>query len=322
MGRLIPLGFLGGAPIRPFTFDTSVATGSTNFIFGGAYAPLANAKWFIFHAASNNTATTNYRYTNNANPSTGWATGTMPSSARWGQAASSGTRIVAANTGDNGTVGAYSDNGTTWTSTTIWSTTQQTTRVIHDGTRFLALGTSQTTQNLATSSDGATWARILLASTSFRDIAYDGSSTYIALASGSGLSEICTSNPTVAGNWTQITGLTLVGARAIAYGNGVWVAIRDNGSTSYATSTNGTTWTARTFAVAPSSSGDFTKITFHNGYFYYQSSATAIYSSPDGITWTAQTTPTIGTPIRGWPTDGNFMLALGGSSATIAIGRK
>ncbi len=322
MGRLIPLGFIAGGK-KPFTFDTSVASGSTNFLFGGAYAPLANAKWFIFHAASNNTATGNYRYSNDANPSTGWATGTLPSSARWGQSASSGTRIVAANTGDNGTVGAYSDNGTTWTATTIWSTTQQTQRIIYDGTRFLAVGNSQTTQNLATSSDGATWARLLMATpVTFRDIAFDGNNTYIALGSGSGTSEICTSDPTVAGNWTQIAGLTLNGGRAIAYGNGVWVALADNGSTNYQTSTNGTTWTARTLPASPTSSGDFFKITFHNGYFYYQSSATAIYSSPDGITWTVQTSPTIGTPVRAWPTDGNFMLAIGGTSATIAIGRR
>jgi hypothetical protein len=315
MSRLIPLGFIGGGK-KPFTFDTTVG-GFSVYNYGGAYAPLSNAKWFVFRATNANADTTGYYYTNDANPSSGWTSGTLPAAKKWGQAVSSGTRLVVAETGGADTTGAYSDNGTTWTSTTIWSSSQATVKIIHDGTRFVAHGDAG---QIATSSAGSSWFR--LSPGGGKDLAYDGAGTYIIIDGGTN-NKICTGSPFTIGDWTTFTGLNGTNVEALAYGNGLWVAVKNlSGGTTYYTSPDGTTWTSRTLPAATSSNADFTKITFANGYFYYQSSSTAIYSSPNGITWTIQTTPTIGTPVRAWPTDGNYALAIGGNSATIAIGRK
>ena len=77
----------------------------------------------------------------------------------------------------------------------------------------------------------------------------------------------------------------------VAFGNGVYVAV---GSGSFATSTDGITWTTRT-----NPSGlNHTKITFGSGIFVTTATngtaSTSIYTSTDGITWTARTSPSTG----------------------------
>ena len=74
--------------------------------------------------------------------------------------------------------------------------------------------------------------------------------------------------------------------RAVAYGNGVWVAIAAY-SNAAATSTDGITWTSRT-----TSSSSLMAMTFGNGLFVAVGQSGAAATSPDGITWTSRTMPT------------------------------
>ena len=143
-------------------------------------------------------------------------------------------------------------DGTTWTA--YGSTFSGTVyRGIWDGTRFLfpTNNTGATGLFFSTNIDATTWSSIDVGSGGFF-IAFDGSSTYIVGNAAQGTSgRICTSDPTVATNWTSITfpsnGIWI----DAAYGNGIWVAIRA-GVGDYATSTNGTTWTARTLPSSTS----------------------------------------------------------------------
>lgn len=77
----------------------------------------------------------------------------------------------------------------------------------------------------------------------------------------------------------------------VAFGNGLYVAV---GSGSFATSTDGITWTTRT---SPSGLGH-QGITFGSGLFVTVvgngTTSTSIYTSTDGITWTARTSPSTG----------------------------
>jgi hypothetical protein len=135
-------------------------------------------------------------------------------------------------------------------------------------------------------------------------------------------------------DWTNVTvSGSSSGYSTVIYGNGLYVAWANSGgagSTTYATSTNGTSWTHRTLSatnvntIRPSAYGNGTYIgviqssaflvtstngtswtvrsmpssqnwysaAYGNGTFFTHSVAnTTAATSPDGITWTARTTP-------------------------------
>ena len=75
--------------------------------------------------------------------------------------------------------------------------------------------------------------------------------------------------------------------RAVAYGNGVFVAIVTNSAIA-ATSPDGVTWAQRTLPV----NTVWISVTYGNGLFVGVSYSSAIAgTSPDGITWTQRTLP-------------------------------
>jgi hypothetical protein len=93
-------------------------------------------------------------------------------------------------------------------------------------------------------------------------------------------------------NSWSLANLPIADLRDVAFGNGVYVAV---GLGSFATSTDGITWTTRT---NPGGILSFRRITFGNGIFVTTapggSTSTSIYTSTDGITWTARTSPSAG----------------------------
>lgn len=102
--------------------------------------------------------------------------------------------------------------------------------------------------------------------------------------------------------WTNLEhglGADFTELNSVAFGNGVFVAIKSpltGGTLHYATSTDGTAWTARTIATTISSSGSAQRVRFLNGRFLIMpigisgSAGVALsLSSTDGITWTSAT---------------------------------
>lgn len=278
------------------------------------YAPLANASWFAqinYGGSSGN----QYAYSSDAIT---WSTGTMPANRRWRIMMTNGSRVVAL--ASDTAAGAYTTNGTTWTAFTDGATNVR--QGIHDGTRFLAVTESTAGDGLIYSTDGADYQGIDVGNGGYA-IAFDGTSRYIVLsATGTATHRTCTSTPTTAGNWSDITLPISAFWSALAYGNGTWVAFRE-GTTYYAYSTNGTTWTAGTLTRAFGTGGtSYThRATFANGKFYYYSVSTGatryLESSTDGITWTtelsAPSTNTI-TAIRAWASNGSKIIGVGASS--------
>jgi hypothetical protein len=92
-------------------------------------------------------------------------------------------------------------------------------------------------------------------------------------------------------SWNTPTNITF-GARSVAYGNGIYVAVSNSGTNRIATSTNGTTWTTR---LAPAANAWY-GVVFHNGLFIAcaTSGTQRIMTSPDGINWTLRNNSTGG----------------------------
>lgn len=323
MAKLIPLGFLSTLIGRLFTFASKSVSNLT--WLGAAYVPLANGNWFIFGGSSTGTATSNYNYATAISGS--FTLGTLPASKIWGRAATNGTRLLATPR-QSDTTGAYTDNGTTWTSTTIFASAVVVRDTIWDGTYFLVLS-EDATANLAYSTDAITWTRIDTGNGGYT-IRFDGASRYIILEdSATNIHRTCTASPIVAGNWGNITLPAAARWQGLAYGNGIWVALQ-NSSTSYATSPDGTTWTSRTLPRQFAATGDYNaQMVFANGYFYWAEGNGAsgelirTHSSPDGINWTEQNYVGSGDVrnFNAWAFNTDNILGVGYSSSTDATDR-
>lgn len=98
--------------------------------------------------------------------------------------------------------------------------------------------------------------------------------------------------------------------QAIAYGNGVFVAVVSNSATA-ATSPDGITWTQRTLPASAS----WSAITYGGGLFVAVAANAAIaVTSPDGITWTQRALPSS----AGWNTvawGGGMFVVVGGTAS-------
>ena len=89
--------------------------------------------------------------------------------------------------------------------------------------------------------------------------------------------------------WTSRTSAADKNWFSVAYGNGRYVAVANNGGTSdVMTSTDGVNWSSTTSGVA----NQWTAITYGNGLFVavaYSGTGNRVMTSPDGLTWTART---------------------------------
>ena len=118
-------------------------------------------------------------------------------------------------------------------------------------------------------------------------------SQWAALAYGNGVFVAIAATSSIAATspdgitWTTRTLPSSSVWQGIAFGNGVFVAIAYNG-TAAATSTNGIDWTARTLPA----SAFWYDITYGNNTFVAIAyNGTVAATSPDGITWTSRTLP-------------------------------
>lgn len=243
--------------------------------------------------------------------------------------------------GGNNTSGAYStDQGLTWTSTTLPHTLNYS--LIYAANRFVSVTNAGNVT--AYSSDGVSWSSGSLPTTqAWLGIAYGngifvtvgstsaGAATNLYATSTDGITWTSRTFPSslafvdvTFGNgkfvaiasggtprvstdgitWTNGT-LSMSGTESIAYGNGAYVAVSSNGQTAY--STDGVNWTK----VTPSTTASWTQVAYGNGRFVVTAvnSNQVIYSDDNGVSWKPTTLPftatylatTYGTgPNSGW----------------------
>lgn len=182
---------------------------------------------------------------------------------------------------------AYSTNGSTWTIASTSPNGYGGNRIGWNGTRFaLAFNASNT---IAYSTDGASWtagATPYSGNYGWGNIAAGNGKFVVIQDGGAGpVNYSGTSNDGI--TWTQRTmTATAQRWRGVIYdGSGKWVAVaRSNNAGAYSTD-DGASWTATTLPT-----GTWTDVTYGDGYFIAVG-WTSIATSPDGITWTARTSP-------------------------------
>ena len=223
-----------------------------------------------------------------------WTTRTslMPSAANWdamaaglfddGSTVGKVSKFVAVAGTSANTFGAYSDDGITWTATSMM-TSATWVDVAFGAQKFVAISSDVTTVRI--SNDGEDWDQTgTLTTTGFTAIAY-GKGKFVAIKSGSSVANYATS-ATVTGTWTAGALPSSSNWNSIAYGNNRFVAVSSTSGTVAAYSLDGITWTASTLPATAS----WTSVTYGQGVFLAVSTTTAAATSPDGVTWTVRAT--------------------------------
>ncbi len=91
-------------------------------------------------------------------------------------------------------------------------------------------------------------------------------------------------------NWVSRTVAASNQWLSVCYGNGLFVAVANNGTNRVMTSPDGITWTSRV-----ANTTNWLSVCYGNGLFVAVSNngIDPVMTSPDGITWTSQNTPTV-----------------------------
>lgn len=321
-------GVLGGligslkASAPPVTFSAGTLA-TTLFYTTAIYAPVTNGNYFAFGGENAANPTATYNYSSNG---TSWVAANLPSSINSRATAFNGSRIVL---GTASVGGYWSDNGTTWTGTSMPGTSVAKSEGLWDGSRYVFSGTSGTTSIIySTDTGGTSWASY--ANISANSLGFDGSNAYIAV-NATNTASINTTDITSAAAWSNITLPSSINWTSIKHNGSIWVAAA-GGSSTYATSTNGTTWTSRTLPFLMSGAASTSvrpKMAVLNGEFYYLGvfdGERRIYSSSNGIDWTLEFTSTVGTGIaQGWAVGGGKIISVGispnsNASSSLMIG--
>jgi uncharacterized Fe-S cluster protein YjdI len=151
-----------------------------------------------------------------------------------------------------------------------------------DGLRLFT--TAPTTINPFTA-DGSVWSNQTIASMTGprqAEVGRNDATGTVIIGGGNGDLGRTTNGLT----WTRLTPAGMGGLTGVRYGNGVWVAL-SNTSTPFTSTDDGATWVAGSVLSGP---GAFGSLSFANGLFF-ACFGSSIYSSADGLAWSAVTTP-------------------------------
>jgi len=233
-----------------------------------------------------------------------WTARTLPSAQTW-TAITYGSNLFVATS--QSTTAASSTDGLTWTLRTI-TASQYWNSVAYGGGKYVAVSGADgsLSQNSAYSTNGITWTSANMPT----DLNSNGNPWYsVTYGNGKFVAVSGTYNfiyfgpPTFTPTptqqqsnfgaystdgitWSSMSLPTSTDWRSLAFGNGVFVAVPYDGSTTAASSTDGITWTTRTLSTADS----YFTVAYGNGIFVATANTNAV-TSTNGITWTTRTLP-------------------------------
>lgn len=207
----------------------------------------------------------------------------------WSVASNTTTQYVAV--GDDGKL-ATSPDGITWTQQTSSFSTTHIRGVFYANGYWVAVGDSN---KAATSTDGITWTQRTVPNGEYKCVHW-GNGVWAAMENGGGISTA--SDPT--STWTARTSTLTAGNYSYnslhyAKAQGIWIAGQDSGTTgALATSTDGTTWTARNSAHSltaglPSCTESNSSVICHGSTLNFITPTCDVQSSTNGTSWTSRT---------------------------------
>jgi hypothetical protein len=195
-----------------------------------------------------------------------------------------------------------------------WGTVSQYALPSQTGNSGKFLTTNGTAESWGSAGLNWTWRANSTSGNQVQCFATNGSTIYVAGCDGGQLYSSTDSGVTWTSRTSQFTADRIY---AIAYGNGIFVAVGGAGKIS--TSTDGITWTARTANMA---ANIINSVEFLNGNFVAVGQGAnggtgGITTSTDGITWTKRTTPTgMGTTLYHVAYGNGYYVAVGSLTTT------
>jgi len=232
-----------------------------------------------------------------------WAPLTAPVG-QWSSVTFGAGRFVAVARGGGARI-ATSTDGLTWQSvdspaTTAWRS------VVYGGNRFVAVGDG--VAGVMTSLDGLTWTLSEAPMGSWRTVAY-GAGRFVAAGDAVMVS-------TDGMSWALSTPGVGVVLGDLAYGDGWFVGVTDQGGGAVRTSADGVTWTAATLTGLASARS----VSFGNGRFLLSGATPTggLWSSIDGSVWVAQPSLAGGQWGKAAYGAGMFVVLPGTASAAVA----
>lgn len=255
-----PVGFnpgslaYGGGRFVALPSGTRAAYSDDGISWVAATNTIANTQWYASTYGANRFVSLSIGGTATySNDGATWTSASI-ASRPWQSVVYGGVRFVAV-ASDNASSGAYSSNGTSWTTFTlpglvsqVPGLTAQYRAVAYGNGRFVAIG--GTTTSSSYSNDGITW------------------------LSGSGLAYY---------SWSRV-----------AYGNGIFVAITDNpggvNANVCAYSNDGITWTMATLPDSDINNNSWIDIIFDGSSFFVFGGSTLI-KSINGVNWNFSQSP-------------------------------
>jgi len=178
------------------------------------------------------------------------------------------------------------------------------------GKKFFTAGRGD--GGIRTSTNGTTWTAAISNGTEFHARVLYGNGIYV-VASGSNSSSVSTDGIT----WSISTGTTGLNqtVRASAFGAGVFLLTANESRSQLVTSTNGVTWTSRTFPIA----AHWDNVIYAQDKFVAVSgySSAIAATSTNAITWTQRTLPGTFTPIKTEVVYGNNSFVIVGLNSNL-----
>ena len=187
------------------------------------------------------------------------------------------------------------------------------------GTNGQVLSSNGTSATWTTQSAGTTFTQKYTPTTTFTPYTMATNGTTIIVAAGSN-GNLVSSTDSGATFTARTSGFGGNGIYGMTFGNGIFVAVGQNGTIT--TSTDGITWTARTAGVSTNS---LYSVSYLNSTFIAVGSGAAggtggVTTSTDGITWTKRTTPGTTSAVLYSVTYGNgYYVAVGDFNTTAGI---
>jgi gliding motility-associated-like protein len=259
-----------------------------------------------------------------------WTARATPTDATRQSVAFGNGLFVAVNTGGTGNRVITSPDGITWTLRNT-NANRPWEGVAHGNGRFVAVANGGTPQ-LMTSDDGISWTiRDLtdgIVPRGLRSVAF-GSGAFVAVAANlavGGTNAVIRSTDGVA--WTEHGG-NAISLVSVTYGGGQFVAVGSNATTAsqtVMTSTDGITWATQTAHAGIWHGVTYGRDANGNGLYVAVSNGAdelvlpftqRVMTSPDGVTWTLQTTPTYPNVVGG-ATTADWRIVAYGSGRFVA----